>query len=135
MEALPVGSLSRAMAETIPDEQLLTTDGYVLISKKILTAHQAYLGAELEKATIEFLHARAREKGELFTTYVAFLELLGRELDQQLSPAPPLDERIKAIVLLRNCHLDAERALSPSRRWPTCSGSWIVQKRSSCSRR
>ena len=86
MEALPVGSLSRAMAETIPDAQLLTTDGYVLILKKILTAHQAYLEAELEKATIEFLHARAREKGELFTTYVAYFELLGRELDQQLNP-------------------------------------------------
>ena len=52
---------------------------------------------------------RTREKGELFTTYVAYLELLGRELDQQLSPAPPLDERIKAVILLRNCHLDAEQ--------------------------
>ena len=97
------------MAEAIPDVELLTTEGYVLILQKILKAHQAYLEAELEKATLEFLHARAREKGELFTTYVAYLELLGRELDQQLSPAPPLDERIKAIVLLRNCHLDAEQ--------------------------
>ena len=40
------------------------------------------------------------EKGELFTTYVAYLELLGRELDQQLNPSPPLAERLKAIVLL-----------------------------------
>ena len=78
MEALPTGTLSRVMAVTIPDEQLLTVEGYVLILKKILTAHQAYLEAELEKATLEFLHARAREKGELFTTYVAYLELLGR---------------------------------------------------------
>ena len=60
---------------------------------------------------MDFFHSRTREKGELFTTYVAYLELLGRELDQQLSPAPPLDERIKAVVLLRNCHLDAEQRL------------------------
>ena len=68
MEALPTGTLSRTMADTIPDEQLLTEDGYILILKKILGAHQAYLEAELEKATLDFLHARTREKGELFTT-------------------------------------------------------------------
>ena len=63
LEALPPGTLSRAMAETIPDAELLTTEGYILILKKILQAHQAYLEAELEKAAIEFLHARPREKG------------------------------------------------------------------------
>ena len=40
---------------------------------------------------------------------MAHIELLGRGLDQQLSPAPPLDERIKAIVLLRNCGLNQEQ--------------------------
>ena len=114
MEALPTGTLSRTMAETIPDEQLLTVDGYLLIMQKILVTRQAYPEAELEKATLDFLHARPREKGELFTTYVAYLELLGRELDQQLSPAPPLDERIKAVILLRNCH----SMLSRERSWP-----------------
>ncbi len=39
---------------------------------------------------------------ELHTTYTADLELLGRELDQQLARQPPLDEIIKAIVLLRH---------------------------------
>ena len=55
LEALPVGTLSRAMAETIPEPQLLTTDGYILILQKILNAHQAYLEAELEKAAVDFL--------------------------------------------------------------------------------
>ena len=49
------------------------------------------------------------EKGELFTTDVANVELVGRELAQQLSPAPPLDERLNAIVLLRECHLDSDQ--------------------------
>ena len=95
LEALPTGTLSRAMAETIPEQQLFTTDGYILILQKILNAHQAYLEAELEKAAVDFLYPRHMDKGELFTTYVAYLELLGRELDQQLNPSPPLDERLK----------------------------------------
>ena len=94
LEALPVGTLYRAMADTIPEPQLLTTEGYILTLQKFLNAHQAYLQAELEKAAVEFLYSRHMEKGELFTTYVAYLELLGRELDQQLSPSPPLDERL-----------------------------------------
>ena len=45
------------MAETIPEPQLLTTDGYILILQKILNAHQAYLEAELEKAAVDFLYS------------------------------------------------------------------------------
>ena len=48
--------------------------------KKILAAHQAYLEAELEKAVTNFTYPRTMEKPELYTTYTAYLELLGREL-------------------------------------------------------
>ena len=57
------------------------------------------------------MYPRSVEKQELYTTYTAYLELLGRELDQQLAPQPPLDERIEAIVLLRHCHLNQEQKL------------------------
>ena len=118
MEALPQGTLVRALADTVPDLELMSIDGYIKIMHKILVAHQAYLEAELEKM----------EKQELYTTYTAYLELLGRELDQQLAPQPPLDERIKTIVLLRHCHLNQEQKLqlalgpehSRSRTWPPC---------------
>ena len=72
-------------------------------------AHQAYLEAELEEAGMDFIYPRSVEETELYTTYTASPDLLGRELDQQLAPQPPLDERIKAIVLLRHCHLDKEQ--------------------------
>ena len=108
-DALPVGSLSRTLAETVPDVELMQSAGYTKILRLILQAHQAYLEVELEKATVDFLFPRSRERNELFTAYVAHLELLARELDQQLHPAPPLDERIKAIILLRNCQLEKEQ--------------------------
>ena len=66
---------------------------------------------KLEKATVDFMFARLRERNELFTAYVAHLELLARELEKQLHPAPPLDERIKAIILLRNCQLEKEQRI------------------------
>ena len=109
LEALPVGTLSRQLADTVPEAELLTIEGYPKILKLILQAHQAYLEAELEKATLDFMYPRAMEKTELYTTYVAYLELLGRELDQQLHPAAPIDERIKAVVLLKHCILDKEQ--------------------------
>ena len=109
LEALPMGTLSRSLAETVPEAELLTIEGYPKILKLILQAHQAYLEAELEKATLDFMYPRHMEKTELYTTYVAYLELLGRELDQQLYPAPPMDERIKAVVLLKHCVLDKEQ--------------------------
>ena len=84
----------------------MTAGGYIKILKLILQSHQAYLEVELEKAAVDFLYPRQRERNELFTAYVAHLELLARELDTQLQPAPPLDERIKAIILLRNCQLE-----------------------------
>ena len=109
LEALPVGILSRQLADTVPEVELLTIEGYPKILKLILGAHQAYLEAELEKAALDFMYPRTMEKTELYTTYVAYLELLGRELDQQLHPAPPIDERIKAVVLLKHCILDKEQ--------------------------
>ena len=56
-----------------------------------------------------FLFPRTREKNELFTSDIAHLKLLGRELDLQLQPAVPLDERIKAITLLKNYQLEREQ--------------------------
>ena len=111
LEALPQGTLARALADTVPDLELMSIDGYIKIMQKILVAHQAYLEAELEKAVLDFMYPRSMEKQELYTTYAAYLELLGRELDQQFAPQPPLDERIKAIVLLRHCHLNQEQKL------------------------
>ena len=78
-DALPTGTLSRVLAETVPDQVLMTTDGYLAILKLILTAHQAYLEVELEKAAVDFFYPRQREKNELFTAYVAHVELLARE--------------------------------------------------------
>ena len=49
LEALPQGSLSRALADTVPDVELMSIEGYLKIMQKILLAHQAYLEAELEK--------------------------------------------------------------------------------------
>ena len=108
-ESLPKGTLSRTLAETVTDRELMTADGYVKILMHILQAHQAYLEVELEKATVDFIYPRQRERNELFTTYVAYLELLCRELDNQLKPAPPMDERIKAIILLRNVQLEKDQ--------------------------
>ena len=51
---------------------------------------------------MDFIYLRSMETNELYTTYTAYLELLGRELDQRLAPSPPLDEGIKAIVFLRH---------------------------------
>ena len=89
----------------------MSAEGYLAIMQKILVANQAYLEAELERAVLNFLYPRNQEKNELYTTYLAHFELLGRELDQQLSPGPPLDERIKAIILMKHCHLTQEQRL------------------------
>ena len=50
--------------------------------QKIIVAQQAYLEAELERPVLNFLYPRHQEKSELYTTYLAHFELLGRELDQ-----------------------------------------------------
>ena len=111
VEALQPGSVPKVLAETVPDSVIMSIDGYLRIMGLILEANQAYLEAELEKAAMSFMYPRVMDKNELFTTYTAYLEVLGRELDQQLQPEPPIDERIKAIVLLRNCRLTAEQRL------------------------
>ena len=49
LEALPVGTLSGAMTDTVLEQELLTTEGYILIHQKILQTHQAHLEAELEQ--------------------------------------------------------------------------------------
>ena len=77
LESLPQGTLSRALADTVPDLELMSVDGYLAIMQKILAAHQAYLEAELEKAVTNFMYPRCMEKAELYTTYTAYLELLG----------------------------------------------------------
>ena len=70
----------------------------------------------MTKAVMDFIYPRSMDKNELYTTYTAYLELLGRQLDQQLAPGPLLDERIKAIVLLRHCHLDKDQRMHVARR-------------------
>ena len=62
MESLPQGILSRALADTVPDLELMSIDGYIKIMQKILMAHQAYLEAELEKAVMDFIYPRPMEK-------------------------------------------------------------------------
>ena len=59
---------------------------------------------------MDFFYTIPMEKGELLTLYVAHVEPVGRELDEQFIPAPPLDERLKAIVLLRICHPACSRS-------------------------
>jgi len=108
-EALHTGSLSKLLAEGVPDTKIASVDGYIEILTKILVAHQAYLEVELERATLDCLYPGRREKQELFTSFVARLEILGNELDRQLHPAPPLDERIKAIILLKHAEMDVEQ--------------------------
>ena len=89
----------------------MTTEEYVKLLMLLLQAHQAYLEVELEKATVDFIYPRQRERNELFTTYIAHMELLCREFDNQLKPAPPMDERIKAIILLRNVQLEKDQCM------------------------
>ena len=52
LEALPQGTLSRALADTVPDLELMSIDGYIKIMQKVLAAHQAYLEAELEEENL-----------------------------------------------------------------------------------
>ena len=106
LESFAEGSLPRLLAETIPDHQLITTNGYVMVLTKVLANYQAYLEVELEKASLEFFYCRPRQRGEFFGAYVTQLELLAAEMDQQLHPAPPVDSRLKAVVLLRGASLE-----------------------------
>ena len=109
LEAFAEGSLPRLLAETIPDHTLISTTGYVLVLTKVLGNYQAYLEVELEKASLEFFYCRPRQRHELFGVYVTQLELLAAELDQQLHPAPPVDSRLKAVVLLRGASLEDQQ--------------------------
>ena len=73
-ESLPVGTLARTMAETIPDADLRKSSGYLKILKQILVANQAYIEVELEKAVMDFLYPRHRERNELFTAFVSHIQ-------------------------------------------------------------
>lgn len=111
-QALPVGTPGRSLADTVDDFELITPEGYILIMKKILLAHQAYIELELEKVVMGFLNLRQRVHSETYTAYVAYVatvEQLANHLDQQLLPAPPLDDGIKAILLLRAANLGFEQ--------------------------
>ena len=55
---------------------------------------------------MDFLYPRNRERNELFTAFVSHIQLLASELDRQLHPSPPMDDRIKAIILLRHAQLE-----------------------------
>ena len=62
MEALPIGTISRSLADTVPDVDLMSVEGYLKIMHKFLHAHQAYLEAGLDQAAIEFIYPRPMVK-------------------------------------------------------------------------
>ena len=89
-EALPAGTLDKALADAIPEFDRITPDGYVRILKEILVAHQAYIEVELEKVAMESLNLRQRGHNESYTAYVAAVIQLALHIDQQLCPSTTL---------------------------------------------
>ena len=46
---------------------------------------------------------------QLIGTFISEVSVLFNELDQQLSPSPPLDTRIKAIMLIHSARLSEQQ--------------------------
>ena len=93
----------------------LASDFGSALQEGLQSRYEVYYGpaveAELEKATVDFIYPRQMERGELFTSYVAYIELLGREVDQQLLDAangPPQTN------LRPQCEINRDRHLPPT---------------------
>ena len=104
------GSQPRRIADQVPLQDLLSSEGYGLVLSAIMDRYRPFLEVAGPASVDKFFFAGDRAKNESFATYIASKIVAKQELEMQLGES--LNPKIAGRILMRQAHLsDFQREL------------------------